>query len=316
MATRTKQQESVSWMGSAWPGVIAVLRRRPVWAMALGISLLIGGKAAWHRYTPELTAHRNLLLDHDNLYATPQPSWIKSNVVDQAVKIGDLQGLSLLDRTTLERVRDAFAVQSWVAEVVEVRKGPTGIHVSLDYRRPVAMVEIRHQEEPKFQPVDSQGVLVPGNEFAKLETWDYLKIAVPDPATHGLIDGAPWPDPRVLEATAIADAWGDRWREVGVYRIQLVPRLDAATMVEDSSTFELHLINAERTLCRRVLWGHAPGREVVGEASAESKIASLIDAARTRPDWLPAGKHFALEGFDFDVRSGKVVVRPATGSTR
>jgi len=289
--------------------VIAILRRRAFWALALAGGLLFGGREAWQRYSEELTAHRTIRLDSKNLFASTQPPWIKSNVVDAAIRIGDLEDRSLLDPELVSQVRDAFAVQAWVSQVVEVRKSPQGVDVSLEFRKPVAMVEIEYQGESKFQPIDDQAVLLPGNEFAKLETWNYLKIAVLHPVMHGLIDGRVWPDPRIESAARIAAVFGDRWQELGVYRIQLYPPpLNAAPNVSATPLFELHLINSDRVLCRRVLWGHAPGEEAPGEATAEAKIIAMQKAA-TRPDWLPSQQEFDLAEFDFDVRSGDVIER-------
>lgn len=308
MAKRSGIADLADWRGLAGGGIVSLVRRRAFWATALAFGLLFGGRAAWSRYSDELTAHRRLTLGADNLLASPQPPWIKSNVVDSALRIGALEGRSLLDGDLVSQVRDAFAVQAWVADVVEVRKTPTGVFTTLDYRRPVAMVEIEFQGESKFQPIDGTAVLLPGNEFSKLETWNYLKIAVLQPAMHGLIDGRVWPDPRIESAARIAAAWEDRWADCGVYRIQLVPPpLDAPTRNE-RPVFELHLLNRDKILCRRVLWGHAPGEESAGEAPAAAKIEAMLAASR-QPDWLPEGTTFRLDDFDFDVRTGEVVRR-------
>ncbi|MEC7498116.1 MAG: hypothetical protein VYE67_07345, partial [Planctomycetota bacterium] len=60
-------------------------------------------------------------------------------------------------------------------------------------------------------------------------------------------------------------------------------------------------------ICRRVLWGHAPGAEVSGEATPDSKLDALLEYANTHSDWILPGRQFDLNDFDFDVRNGKVM---------
>ncbi|MCA9106520.1 MAG: hypothetical protein KDA83_13935 [Planctomycetales bacterium] len=315
MATKTKSWEFSGWQNNAGVALIALLRRRAFWAVTLALALFFGGRAAWRNYSPELLAHRRMTLGRENLFVSVQPNWIKSNVVDSSMRIGDLNGKSLLDPSLVSHVHDAFAVQAWVEQVVEVRKTPTGVYVSLSYRRPVAMVEIDYEGESRFQPVDAHGVLLPGNEFSKVETWNYVKLSVLEPVMQGLIEGREWPDNRIRQAAEIAAGLAPHWEEIGVYRIQLVPPSADIGGANDWPAFELHLINGDRTICRRVLWGHAPGHEAVGEANAQVKLQALLDAARQRADWVPAGSDFALQDFDFDVRGGEVVARfPRPGS--
>lgn len=309
MATKSKGWDFSGWHNSAAAGLFVLIQRRAFWAVALTIGLLVGGKAAWQQYADELLAHRQTKLTQQTIFASVQPSWIKSNVVESAIRIGDLDGKSLLDPTLVQHVHDAFAVQAWVAEVNEVRKTPGGVYVTLTYREPVAMVEIEYSGESRFQPVDRHGVLLPGNEFSKVETWNYVKLSVLEPVMQGLIEGRDWPDPRVQHAAAIAATLNNYREEIGVYRIQLVPPSAQILGSGDAPLYELHLINGNRAICRRILWGHAPGQEAVGEATAEAKIQALLNAARTRTDWAPQGSEFSLLDFDFDVRSGEVLAR-------
>lgn len=309
MATKSKGLDFSGWQNSAAAGVLVLLKRRAFWAITLAFGMVFGGKAAWQQYSHELLAHRQTELTQQTLFASVQPSWIKSSVVDSAIRIGDLSGKSLLDPTLVKLVHDAFAVQAWVEEVNEVRKTPSGVYVTLTYREPVAMVEIEYSGESRFQPVDRHGVLLPGNEFSKIETWNYTKLSVLEPVMHGLIEGREWPDLRVKQAAAVAAFIGGHREEIGVYRIQLVPPSAQIGGAGDAALFELHLINEDRAICRRVLWGHAPGQEAVGEATAEAKVQALLHAARNRNDWTPRGNDFGLLDFDFDIRSGNVVAR-------
>ncbi len=291
-----------------WSSVLSgrktrILTQRPFWAICIAVALTVGGRAAWERNESSLVENPRFELAADNLYVSQQPTWVKTNVARSAFRTGDLAGKSLLDRGLVEQVNNAFSVQTWVRNVVEVRKSPQGVQVQVEYRRPIAMVEIQYEGAPRFQPVDVDGVLLPGNEFSQKETWNYIKIAVPDPVTQGLVHGTPWPDARVQKGAQLADYLRDDASELGVYRIQQVPTSE----IGEEPLFELHLVNADRYICRRVLWGHAPGAEVSGEATPDSKLDALLEYANTHSDWILPGRQFDLNDFDFDVRNGKVM---------
>lgn len=279
-----------------------IFMQRPFWAICIAVALTIGGRIAWESNEATLVNQPRFQLEAENLYVTQQPNWVKTNVAQSAYRTGDLGGKSLLDQGLVEQVNNAFSVQTWVRNVIEVRKSPQGVQVQLEYRRPIAMVEIQYEGAPRFQPVDVDGVLLPGNEFSQKETWNYIKIAVPDPATQGLVHGTAWPDARIPCGARLADCLQASANELGIYRIQQVPTSEPG----EEPLFELHLVNQDRFICRRVLWGRAPGGEVPGEASAAVKLEALLAYARSHEDWLLSGNKFDLTGFDFDVRNGQV----------
>jgi hypothetical protein len=77
----------------------------------------------------------------------------------------------------------------------------------------------------------------------------------------------------VLGAARIAAAWHEKqWKSLGLYRIEAV---DAEGELAAS-----HLASSVYTIYsregRRIHWGHAPGEEHSGEATASQKIARLI----------------------------------------
>jgi hypothetical protein len=302
MASKSKKSGLSGWSSVFSARNTGILTQRPFWAICIAVALTVGGRIVWESNETALVKQPRFQLEAENLYVTQQPNWVKTNVAQSAYRTGDLGGKSLLDQGLVEQVNNAFSVQTWVRNVIEVRKSPQGVQVQLEYRRPIAMVEIQYEGAPRFQPVDVDGVLLPGNEFSQKETWNYIKIAVPDPATQGLVHGTAWPDGRIQSGARLAECLQDFASELGIYRIQQVPTSEPG----EEPLFELHLVNHDRFICRRVLWGRAPGGEVPGEASAAVKLEALLKFARSREDWLLPGNQFDLTGFDFDVRNGRV----------
>ena len=302
MASKSKKSGLSGWSSVFRARNTGILTQRPFWAICIAVALTVGGRIVWESNETALVKQPRFQLEAENLYVTQQPNWVKTNVAQSAYRTGDLGGKSLLDQGLVEQVNNAFSVQTWVRNVIEVRKSPQGVQVQLEYRRPIAMVEIQYEGAPRFQPVDVDGVLLPGNEFSQKETWNYIKIAVPDPATQGLVHGTAWPDGRIQSGARLAECLQDFASELGIYRIQQVPTSEPG----EEPLFELHLVNHDRFICRRVLWGRAPGGEVPGEASAAVKLEALLKFARSREDWLLPGNQFDLTGFDFDVRNGRV----------
>ncbi len=302
MSSKSKKSGLSGWSSVFSARNTGILTQRPFWAICIAVALTVGGRIVWESNETALVKQPRFQLEAENLYVTQQPNWVKTNVAQSAYRTGDLGGKSLLDQGLVEQVNNAFSVQTWVRNVIEVRKSPQGVQVQLEYRRPIAMVEIQYEGAPRFQPVDVDGVLLPGNEFSQKETWNYIKIAVPDPATQGLVHGTAWPDGRIQSGARLAECLQDFASELGIYRIQQVPTSEPG----EEPLFELHLVNHDRFICRRVLWGRAPGGEVPGEASAAVKLEALLKFARSREDWLLPGNQFDLTGFDFDVRNGRV----------
>lgn len=308
MASKSKKSGFSGWSSIFGARNTGILTQRPFWAICIAVALTVGGRIVWESNETALVNQPRFQLEAENLYVTQQPNWVKTNVAQSAYRTGDLGGKSLLDQGLVEQVNNAFSVQTWVRNVIEVRKSPQGVQVQLEYRRPIAMVEIQYEGAPRFQPVDVDGVLLPGNEFSQKETWNYIKIAVPDPATQGLVHGTAWPDGRIQSGARLAECLQNVASELGIYRIQQVPTSEPG----EEPLFELHLVNHDRFICRRVLWGRAPGGEVPGEASAGVKLEALLKFARSHEDWLLPGNQFDLTGFDFDVRNGRV--QPSSGS--
>jgi hypothetical protein len=139
------------------------------------------------------------------------------------------------------------------------------VTVTLEYRRPVAVVEITSGGRPGLLFVDAEGVLLPSDDFAQNQAKNFLRIAAGHSTPAGVY-GAPWGDERVAGAARLAAALGDRWRDAALVRIEAVRAASGELIYE--------LRTAGET---RVIWGASPGQESPREPSTQQKLAALAN---------------------------------------
>jgi hypothetical protein len=234
-------------------------------------ALVLGAWFAWRSVSERVTAHENFQLTADNIAVTPPPPWIRTDVKAEVVQAGSLERLSILDPQVTVRVAQAFATHSWVETVKRVSKRhPAAVDVVLAYRRPVAMVEVNLQGQPGLLPIDAEAVVLPSDDFAPSDAARYPRIAVGDSAPLGPV-GTRWGDQRVADAATVATLLSEYWSRLNLYRIAAASRPGSERERADAS-FELVTRDG-----LRVVWGHAPGKETVGEAIASQKLARLLE---------------------------------------
>lgn len=228
-----------------------------------------GFQEAWRRWGEPSLASEPYQVTAEQIHITSQPPWIEGDVKTEAIRDGGLTRLDVRDRTLLDRVRRAFAVHNWVAQVKQVRKAyPAEVNVDLVYRRPIATVEVVYRGRPELLLVDDQAILLPSpsEAFAARNLPDLLRIDAGDTAPAGPY-GTDWGNPRVAAAAKIAAAWTDQWSKIGLYRI---------VVIEDTNgriSYELQTRNGGRCL-----WGNPPGQETAGEPQPAEKIARAMAA--------------------------------------
>ncbi len=280
-----------------------------VLCVMLVLGCTIGGVWAWKKWGRPALEQSGTVLTVAEIHVTEQPEWIKADVRAEAFRDGSLGELSTLDHDLAYKVYRAFELHSWVAKVNRVNKGPNGrVDVDLRYRRPVAWVEIPRAMSPKDEdgvlPVDAEAVLLPPSDFQG-EAIPMLRITVSD-LIPWLPVGTPWPDPRVAGAAQLAALVEGNWQEMQLHRITV-----ASTRGEHRSSdpivYELMTRRGDR-----FIWGSAPGKEVVGEASTTQKIrllrelATEIRAAATVERW-----EIDLRDGDRALAGAKVAGRPS-----
>ncbi len=225
--------------------------------------------AAWQRWGVPATNGPQYRLSAEQMVITPQPAWIHSNVKEDVIRDGQLTELQLLDPHLAEKISRAFTLHSWVAKVVEVRKEyPGKLSVKLEYRQPVAMVEVAGATGPGLLFVDVEGVLLPTDDFATKQTEHFLRIQAPH-ATPAGIYGMAWGDVRIERSARLAHYLKDHWQSLGLYRLRVVEAVGGDMLLE--------LETKDGQICR---WGHAPGEEVSPERTAEEKLRFLQAAPK------------------------------------
>ena len=238
--------------------------RGPVLATVVVLGSIAGLVVGWQRWGAPATKAAEYLVTPDKIVISPRPAWIHADVKAEVVRAASLTRLDLRSPDLVEQVSRAFALHAWVAQVVRVQKQfPARVEVELEYRRPVAAVEITSGGAAGLLFIDQESVLLPSADFAQNQAQKFLRIAAGDSAPVGVY-GSPWGDQRIAGAARIAAAWGDRFLQAGLYRIVAAERMGEVT-------YEL------RTQSEiRVIWGTAPGHETTAEPTPEQKIVALL----------------------------------------
>jgi hypothetical protein len=167
--------------------------------------------------------------------------------------VGDRIGL--LDSTSPDRLRAAFGRHPWVEGVECVVREGNYFRVTLRMRHAIlAVPNVVGTATVRY--VDRHGVLLPESP-AKPDVPAITNL-VPAPVAAS---GVNWADPTVMAAVRIAE--------------RLAPYQDRLRLTEltrtDTGWLLTHASGA--TLVR---WGHTPGEESAGEASASRKIDELL----------------------------------------
>jgi hypothetical protein len=261
MAEKSKRSSfagKIAWLRGPGRTVMVVIVVLAAAAYGLG--------EAWKRWGHAVLASEDYVVTPEQILVSPQPDWIHADIKAEVIRDSSLSRLDVRDRAVLERVGQAFALHSWVARVKQVRKSfPARIAVDLEYRQPVAMVEVTAQNRPGLLFVDAASILLPSEDFAANQARDYLRISAGNIAPAGVY-GTPWGSELVAGAARLAAAWGDRWQAFNLYRIVI------GDGGHGQPLYELQTQDG-----RRVIWGRAPGSELSGEPGVEAKIARLTE---------------------------------------
>ena len=243
--------------------------------------LLIGGYWAWHHWGADHVGRQYYGIDPALIEVTEPPEYVRAEITDAVYQDAALRNLSLLDPQATAKVAAAFAAHPWVRRVVSVRKLPGGVvDVRLDYRRPVAMVEVvirpphPDQGKPGFFQIDADGLLLPPSEFSQADIDHYLHIVVPDAYPTGGV-GTPFGDLRVEAAARLAAVIANHRDQCQLVSIEVQgdPRLTPVPQ------FEITTRDGSR-----FFWGSPPGQEMPEERTAATKLKLLLNGAAAGSD--------------------------------
>lgn len=250
--------------------VLGPLRGAGVYvALGLTVVAVIGAATVylWRRHGETVRNDPRYRLKLENVQISQCPEWIRSDVKSQAILLGSLSEPDIREVDLTVRMAQAFAMHPWVAEVRRVSKDyPPRVTVDLQYRRPVAMVEVHGG----LLPVDGTGVLLPPGDFSSNDAIQYPRIAIGDSTPLGA-EGTAWGDARVHGAAEIANLLQEKWHTLSLHEIRLSGG-QTRQLAGTEATFEI--LPREGT---RVVWGHSPGNEAPGEPTAPLKVARLTE---------------------------------------
>lgn len=263
-------------LASSVAGFAARAPRVPTAVMvfaALFVVVVVGVVYGWQRWGRTVVARPIYRIAAENIHITPPPPWIRSDIRAEVVQHGSLNDLTIFDKDAAIRVYQAFELHPWVLRVKRVSKHPPArLDVDLEYRRPVAWVEVPRGVLPSSEggviPVDQDAVVLPSRDFTQQHVADYLRISIPGIPACGLA-GTPWGDPRVAGAARIATLLEDSWRDWKLFRI----RVSATTETSRRPSEPLYEIETRDQ--RRIIWGRAPDAAASDEPSPQSKLDCL-----------------------------------------
>lgn len=271
----TSRAKSTSMLADPARGIDAGMNRTLVAVFFIALFVVVVGSTVygWRQWGRTVVARPVYRIAPENLRITPTPDWIRTDVRSEVIRDGALQDLTIFDKDVTIRVYQAFELHPWVAKVKRVSKHPPArLDVELEYRRPVAWVEVPRGVLPGNEggviPVDESGVVLPSRDFTQENVAEYLRIAIPDISPCGLA-GTAWGDPRVTDAARIAAVLEPVWREAKLYRVR--QSTDPEWVRHD--THPIYEIETQGR--RRILWGRPPSEEVTGDPSPPVKLSRL-----------------------------------------
>ncbi len=249
------------------------------------VPLLVLGYLGWYYYGADHIDLALYSLRKENLNASRQPDWIQAKVVDEVFTKGALDQLSLLEPNATATIAQAFEAHNWVKSTTRVTKSSGGkVEVDLIYRKPAAMVYYAPQDRPDrqsqangstesvglqrgFYPVDSEGIILPTEDFGRDDIWKYFQVFAEGARPAGDI-GMSFGDSRISEALSLCKYLQDVRDELQLQEIWV--HRDPQSV--GPSPWIMTVVSRDK---HRILWGHAPDLEPVGEHKAEYKQARL-----------------------------------------
>jgi hypothetical protein len=250
----------------------------------------VGTYWLWQRYGEQVMAQRGHGIGADTIEISTTPPWIRTDIKAETVLTGSLDGLDIRQEDLTLRVAQAFAMHSWVLKVKRVsKKYPARVIVELEYRQPVAMVEVTGG----LLPVDKTGVLLPTGDFTAQSAREYLRIAATEASPLGT-PGTPWGDDRIVGAAHLAHTLASHWRALDLLRI--IARRGPREGLQRSPP----VLSLQTRQGTRIIWGNPPGETTPGEPRWEKKVAVLVAYHREfgSLDSLPQGFMLDLRNAD------------------
>ena len=237
-------------------------------AIALVVGLIGGGQLLWSRIGKAVLSDEQYLISKaDQIEVNEPPQWVRCDIVGDVIEQGALDSWNITDPELTVTVAQAFATHPWVARVKRVAKYvPARLVIYLEYRRPIAMVEVRIGSEPGLLPIDAESVLLPPGDFSPNAAARFPRIAVGDSLPIGPV-GTPWGDRRIVGAALVVAALEQHWDALDLVRVVVSPDTP-------HGTDPIFLLATKGGV--QIRWGHMPSHEEANEARTSVKVARLV----------------------------------------
>lgn len=215
---------------------------------------------------PDLRQRNEYQLRTADIRVVDPPPYVPSDFVAQVSQRAGLpEEVSLLDEGLNENIAAAFKRHPWVLRVVRVQKTiGGGIEVELEFREPVAMIEVRQG----LYPVDIYGTLLPPGDFTPDTAKRYPLVTGVATVPEGPA-GTVWSDVAVTAGADLAYELSEFWESLGLLAIHITGQTKADATIDDL-TLELSTKGGSR-----IVWGRAPSSRHPGELPASQKIARM-----------------------------------------
>jgi len=285
-AKRNSASVLTAWVGRFWAWLIGPARPAGVLLLCV-LFIAFGTYWAWLKLRSRIQAADEYRIGPEHIKLIPSlPSWIHRDLCKEVFHDAALDGsLNILDKNLCERITQAFAQHPWVGKVERVSKRlPATVEVELIYRRPVCMVEV----SGGLLPVDEEGVLLPSSDFTPTEAVRYPRLTGVGQAPP-VSPGRRWHDARVIGGAELAAQLFDDWQRLQLRRIvPLSHPPPAGENLGREASGEPFFVLITRG-GSKILWGYAPGANMLGELPPGEKKARLLHYL---------AEHNSLEGRD------------------
>lgn len=245
------------------------------------VPLILLSYLGWFYYGAKHLDQALYALTVEHLTVTPQPAWIStSNVREEVFQRARLDRISLLDPRANATIAQAFEAHPWIRSTTRVTKAVGGkVAVDLVYRQPLAMVYCKPRpqdaqgppqniKEPGFFPVDTEGIMLPIEDFSQAQVFEYFWIMADSATPTGQI-GMSFGDVRIANALKVCGLLEPERKRQKLQRVYVQHD-------HRSSGESPWILVLETTDKHQIIWGHMPDAEGTGEPSASEKLATLL----------------------------------------
>jgi hypothetical protein len=275
------------------------LNSRFFWLAISIVCIFVACGYAWERFRPQLAQQAPYAITPEQIYINEVPDFLRTDVKAEVMAKLDGQPLNLLDRHLLQTIAEAFLDHRCVAGVYSIEKTQGRVNCLIEYRKPVAAVElIDTANRESVVALTRNSIVVDARDIEPAALERLKRIALPGLTGNRMFGGEPFEHPTLQQAIALATLLDDASYDEVVRILQ-----DAALAPE---SFILQLRGGTR-----IVWGKAPCPADADQAQIVAAENDEADHRRKLVALQEAIQKFAhgqsdTDFQDLDIRSGNV----------